>query len=114
MSLSDMGNTTKPDKDQRGTLKIPRDLKREIKLASVHRGVPENRLIREMWNFWKAEKGKDLGPVAVESEFGTVTPMEIELIRAVLDVSRNPAEDPTGIGAAVLNAFIKWYRSKGP
>jgi len=109
-----MEKTAKSDRDRRGSLKLPHDLKRELKVAAAQHGMTEYGLIRETWNFWKKQKGKDWGPPEdMETQFGRLTLQEVELVRSVLDFWRNPPDDPGEIGLAVLKGFIKRYRAAG-
>jgi hypothetical protein len=108
-----MKKTDKSERDQRGSLKIPADLKREIKVACAMHGLTEYKLIREMWDFWKQQHGENWGPTIsrrLQNE------EEEELCNAVLDFWRAQKAgevDLNGIGAAILNAFIERYRSRG-
>jgi hypothetical protein len=104
--------------DQRGTFKVPADLKKEIKVAAAQHGMTEYAIIREAWDLLKEQRGEEWGPApkVAHSQIGNLTEEEEEICRAVLDFWRDPAaraEDPGGIGAAVLNSFVNRYRSKG-
>jgi hypothetical protein len=42
--------------EHRGTLKIPADIKAEIKIQCARHGMTAGELIREMWHLWKEKK----------------------------------------------------------
>jgi hypothetical protein len=99
--------------DQRGSFKVPPDLKREIKIAAVMEGMSEHVFLREVWEFWK--KSRNLGAGSGHLR-GALTIEETETCDAVVDFLRDKTAkegDLGGVGVAALNAIIKRYRSKG-
>jgi hypothetical protein len=99
----------------RASLRIAQDLKRDIKVIAAQRGVHEYELIEEVWNFWVEHQKRKDQPGSAALTSGHRNQEEDELCQAVMDFWRDPAaraEDPGGIGAAVLDSFVKRFLAK--